>query len=525
MNARLESPPIIGALEALLGREHVLTAPAELEFYSTDVFRSGQLPCAVVRPGSTGEVQRVVTLAASHGIAVVPRGGGASYTDAYLPTERGSVAIDTSRLNRIVEINATDMYVVVESGVTWAALEAALRPTGLRPAFFGTFSGIAATVGGSMSQNSVSWGSGIFGVSADNVLALEVVLATGEIMRTGSWASANGAPFFRHYGPDLTGLFTGDAGALGIKTRISLRLLRRPEAFIGLSFKFPTFEAMAAGMAAAAQEGINTNNFGLDPALQQGQLGKAGGADAIKAALAVFRSARTPVDGAVQVARMAAAGKRFLSGECHSAHYIVEGIDQRVVRAHAGRLRDLLAPHGAEVANTIPAIVQAMPFAPLHNLLGPRGERWLPLHGVLPFSRVAAFRRDIEALYDRYAAQMQACKVTRGAMFMTIATHAFLYEPVFYWQDERNAFLERMVPADYLKTLPTYPANPAGRALVVEIKQAIIDLFHAHGAVHFQVGKAYPYLRDRDAALVRVLQGIKASVDPDRRLNPGALGL
>ena len=96
---------------------------------------------------------------------------------------------------------------------------------------------------------------------------------------------------------------------------------------------------------------------------------------------------------------------------------------------------------------------------------------------------------------------------------------------MFYWQDERNVFHERMVPADYLKTLPVYPANPAGRALVHEMKQGIVDLFHRHGAAHFQVGKFYPYLRDRGAPTVQLVRDLKRALDPRNRLNPGALGL
>ena len=519
------SHPIVAALGAALGAEHVLTGAADLQFYSTDVYGDGERPVAVARPGSTEDVCRVVELALRHGLSVVARGGGASYTDGYVPAERDAVLLDTQRMDRIVEINERDMYVVVECGVTWARLHEALAPKGLRTPFFGPFSGLAATVGGSVSQNSISWGSGQYGVSAESVLGLEVVTGTGDVVRTGTWASASSAPFFRFYGPDLTGLFTGDTGALGVKTRIALRLVRRPREFVGMSFKFATFESMLAGMAAAAGDGINMINFGLDPALQQGQLGKAGTGEAIEAARAVYRNARNPVDGVARLTRMALAGKRFLSGDVHSVHYVVEGVDRVAARANAAFLRERLIPHGEETANTIPQVVMAMPFAPLYNVLGPRGERWVPVHGILPFSRVEAFRRDLVDYYAANAARMQQHRVTKGAMFMTVGTNGFVYEPVFYWQDARNACHERLVPADYLKTLPAYDANPAGRALVQEMKQGIVDLFHRHGAAHLQVGKLYPYLRDRDAATVKLVRAVKHGLDPGRRMNPGALGL
>ncbi len=196
--------------------------------------------------------------------------------------------IDTSRMNRVLEINEQDMYVTVEPGITWAEMTEALSAKGLRTPFWGPFSGLKATVGGSTSQNSVSLGSGLYGISADSVLSFEVVLPGGKILRTGSNARANGGPFFRWYGPDLTGLFTGDAGVLGLKARITLRLIKKPTHRMSCSFGFDSFEAMAAGAAAAAREGVASDNFGLDPKLQQGQLGSTDAGQKIEAAKAVF---------------------------------------------------------------------------------------------------------------------------------------------------------------------------------------------------------------------------------------------
>ena len=195
MNAELKTAAdtLVSRLEALLGREHVLTDSTECAFYSTDIYHAGALPRAVVRPASTADVAQIVQLCSAAGVAVVPRGGGASYTDGYVPTEAGSVSIDTSRMNRIVEINERDMYVVVQVGVTWATLNEALAAKGLRTPFYGPFSGLAATVGGSLSQNSVTWGTGVFGVSGESTLGVEVVLGSGEIVRTGSWGGLNAA--------------------------------------------------------------------------------------------------------------------------------------------------------------------------------------------------------------------------------------------------------------------------------------------------------------------------------------------
>lgn len=516
---------LLADLTRIVGTVHVLTSDVEREFYAMDVYNQLKLPLAVIQPGTVEELQQVVRTATTQGVAVVPRGGGASYTDGYLPTVSNSILLDTSRLNRVVELNAGDMYVTVEPGITWNDLWQTLKAKGLRTTFWGPFSGIKATVGGSMSQNSASLGSGNYGVSADAVLAFEVVLANGEILKTGSRAAANGAPFFRWYGPDLTGLFTGDAGALGVKARITLRLIKTVPFFGAASFGFDDFDAMSRGMAAAAREGVIADNFGLDPKLQQGQLSSTDASDAIGAAWAVAKTARNPIEAGWRLLKMAAAGKRFLAGHNYSAHYTVEGVCQAEVNAKLALLRGAMEGIGTETANTIPTVIRAMPFIPLYPILGPKGERWVPQHGLMPFSKMAEFHQKLQKLYTDNAERMRQAKVDKGTMYMTINTHVFLYEPVFYWEDSRTNFHKRFLPREYLDILPEYPENPEGRALVRELRQKINEIFASVGAVHMQVGKSYPYMQGRDTEAARVLRDLKKSVDPQNLMNPGALGL
>ncbi len=526
MSANLmENKTIIDELGSSIGAEHVLTSDADREFYAMDVYNFRELPIAVVQPGTVEELQAVARIASQSGVALVPRGGGASYTDAYLPSTPNSLLIDTQRLNRIVEINEEDMYITVEPGITWADMTSALAERGLRSAFWGPFSGLKATVGGSMSQNSVSLGSGSYGISADTALSFDVVLAGGELLSTGSRAIANASPFFRHYGPDLTGIFTGDAGAFGIKARITLRLIPVP-AFSGTaSFGFHDFDSMAAGMAAAGRTGIVADNFGLDPKLQQGQLGSTSTSDAINAVWAVLKTSRNPVDALVRVIKMAAAGKRFLTGFDFSAHYVVEGSSRAEIRAKLGQVRQAMAGRGTEIANTIPTVLRAMPFIPLYPILGPRGQRWVPMHGILPFSKLQEFHRRITELHAENEEKMEQLKVEKAAMFTSISTNGFLYEPVFYWEDDRTPYHKRYLPQEYLDTLPEYEANPEGRAFVGELRGKIQDIFSDMGAVHMQVGKSYPYLSGRQAQATRILKDVKQSLDPDGLMNPGALGL
>jgi FAD/FMN-containing dehydrogenase len=516
--------PFIGRLQQAVGPDNVLTSGDDRQFYSHDVYRQLETPLAVVRPGSVEELARVVGMATSEGIAVVPRGGGASYSDGYASTTEDAISIDTSRLNKIV-VNERDMYVTVECGTPWAELYETLKAKGLRTPFWGPFSGLKATVGGSMSQGSVSLGSSLYGVSADSVLSLEVVLADGTILKTGSAAAANGTPFFRHYGPDLSALFTGDTGAMGIKARITLRLIKLPPVKMSVSFGFQTFEGMAAGMEAAAKVGVVSDNFGLNPRLQKAWLGRTNMKQSMDAAFNVYKTARNPIDGFFKLIRMAIAGKSFLDKSEYSAHFICEGVDEAHARSLCVAVRNAVAPHGVEVPNTIPTVVASMPFMPLYPIMGPAGERWVPLHGILPFSQVKAFHDKLTALHQKYAAQMEANKIVSAAMFTTISTTGFLYEPVFYWQDKRHLYHNRYLPQDFLSQLPTYAENPEGRKLVEEMRAGIREIFASCGAVHMQVGKSYPYMKNRDPRNAEMVKSIKALLDPKRLINPGSLGL
>ncbi len=522
---KAESHDLVQSLAGAIGAEFVLTDPADLEFYAMDVYASRELPIAVVQPGSKDDMVAIAKLADQMDVAMVARGGGASYTDAYLPNTPRSLLVDTARMNRILEINETDMYVTVEPGISWSEMTEALTAKGLRTPFWGPFSGLKATVGGSASQNAVSLGSGTFGISADSILSFEIVLADGQILRTGSAAISTASPFFRWYGPDLTGLFTGDAGVLGLKASITLRLIKNPTHKLACSFGFDNFEALAKGAAAAARLGVASDNFGLDPKLQQGQLGSTDTNQKIEAAKAVYAAARNPIDGLIKLMKMGVAGESFLKAYPYSMHFNVEGYSQAEVSTKLDLVRQAAKEHGHEIANTIPTVLMAMPFIPLYPILGPRGQRWVPMHGILPFSKLDTFHAKLHELYADYAERMEQGKVEFAAMFTSISTHGFLYEPVFYWEDDRTPYHKRYLPQEYLDMLPEYPSNPEGRALVHEMKARIQDIFSEMGAIHMQLGKAYPYLRNREAGAESMLRAVKQQLDPKGLMNPGGLQL
>ncbi len=497
----------------------VLTGEDDRAFYSQDVAAAGVVPLAVFRPRSVDALAAGVGLATARGLALFPRGGGMSYTSAYLPDRARALVVDTAALDRIVTINAEDLFVTVEAGCTWASLDAALAPHGLRTPFWGPFSGWNATIGGAMSQGTATFGTARVGTSGDNVLAFDIVAADGRMVRTGVGGQQGHTPFMRQYGPDLTGIFANDAGALGIKARITLPLEPRPSAVGGVSFLFEDFAALAAALKGVTRAGLASEAFAMDPAVTRQFSGGSGGFTQDLAMLrAIGRAQGNWLAGLVRMAKVARAGRAFLGREGYQLHIVAEADDAQMLRRKLERVRRLCAAGSVELPATVPDMVRAVPFAPL-PVLSPSGGRMLPLHGIVPWSRAAELDAEMAALLARHAEACAEAQLTIGTSFFGVARSGLLYEPVLYWPDARLLSHERRTTGE----LPRHPANPAAQALVARISAEMIELFHAAGATHLQIGRAYPWARGRNAGAMALLAAIKAEMDPRGLINPGAL--
>lgn len=513
------------AFAAIVGEENLRHGEAAVAAYATDVYRAKEMPRAVISPLTVEILQQVVVHCARENISFTIRGGGASYTDGYNTLDPSHVLIDTSRLNRIVDINVKGGFVVVEAGVTWAALSDALEKHGMRTPFRGPFSGLKATVGASMSQNSISHGSGGYGISAESALAFDIIQADGTMLRTGSGAFGE-TGFARFCGPDLTGLFTGDGGAFGVKARIVLPLIAARKAHRVVSFAFPDFSSMHESMRRIAIERIEESHFALDAALSQGQIARqdrAGGS--LKMALSILRSSPSLLAGAKQVAAAGLLAKGQISKSAFMTHYIVEGFDDGECRAKLHRLRELVRGLGREIAATVPSVVRSIPFAPFYNVLGPQGERWVPLHGILPHHQAQPFHDALESFYSEREAEMKRLGVWSGGMFSTVGSSGFLYEIALYWPDEQTAYHQANVPEDYLEQLPKFAENIEAREYIEQLKQDLISLYNEFGAIHFQLGRAYPYAERLEQPSRDLVVAIKTALDPEMRVGPSVLGL
>jgi FAD/FMN-containing dehydrogenase len=517
----------IAALQLLVGAKNVITDPSELAFYSTDVYRRADVDAAlVVRPGTIAELAEVVRLCTQEGLAVVPRGGGLSYTAGFLPIRAGSVIVDMLRLDGIVQINETDMYVTVECGVTWKALYEALKPKGLRTPYFGPMSGANSTVGGALSQGSIFLGSTQYGTTADSVLGLDVVLADGSIVKTGSAGGQHeSGPFFRNYGPDLCGLFLHDAGSLGFKARATLRLLRTPAYSGFISFTFGSHADLLAAMSEISRSGLAAECFGADPYIWGMRLWDSDIARDVKRFVGVVKAGRSLIGGLKDAARMAATGRNALKDVEYAMNVAIDGHSSAEVDFAIAEIRKIGLATGKEIESTVPRAVRGVPFLPPDDILGPQGQRWAPSHGIVPHSRAVSLADGLYAFFEERAELLERHGIEWGYVTFAISTSAILLEPMLYWPGAREAYHERIISPGHLAKLPVLDADLPAAAAMRQLRADLVQFWLDHGCVHLQIGKTYAYLEDREPAGRSLLEGIKALVDPRGLVNPGALGL
>jgi glycolate dehydrogenase FAD-linked subunit len=509
----------------ILGDQGLDTNQAKRSLYSQDVFREGELAEFVARPANIEQLQRLVTLAVEQGYALVPRGGGMSYTEGILPVSQKSVVVDMSAMNRVLEINAEDMTVTVEAGCTWSDLNQALQPSGLRTPYWGTLSGIKATVGGSVSQNSIFWGSGQYGTAADNVIGMEIVIADGSVLVTGSASQRNSTPFMRQFGPDLTGLFTSDCSALGIKARITLRLVpvRQHKRFVSASFT--SFADMQKSMSAVSRTELASECFGFDPFLQSQRMRRESLAKDVQALTGVMKSAGGIGKALKEGAKVALAGRNFIDEQDWSVHYIVEDHSEAGAAAREATMLELIRSNGGKVVeNTIPKVLNGHPFGPVNNMVGPEGERWVPVHALVPHSKAQRVYALTEEIFDRHRAAIEQYGIGTGYLLAVVSTSVFVLEPVFFWPDELKALHRDSLEPAHLKKLKGFAENLEARAAVTTIRKELAAAYSELGASHLQLGKSYHYqqgLRPESLALVTAL---KQQLDPQCIMNPGVLG-
>jgi hypothetical protein len=530
MNAELQPANHLllhAELQALLGPEHVSVDLSRRELLSRDLsFRPFETACCVASPGSLDELSATVAAATRAGHAIVARGGGMSYTGGYTPERPDTVLIDMRRMNRVLEINREDMYVVVECGCTWKSLFEALNPLGLRTPYWGPLSGMYATVGGALSQNSLFHGSGTERTVADSVLGLKVVLADGSVLTTGSGAHKTSNAFWRHFGPDVTGLFTADTGAFGVKGVAVLRLMTLQKHTAFLSYKFDSLESMLRAQLRIARLNISSECYGFDPYYNSG-FEKQG--ITFEEGLSIMGKVarKGGLKGLKDAAKVALGGQRILRNVPYSLHMTFDAHTETVAAEHMDIGADICAEEGGvEMANSIPQVFRANPFGGVRTvLLGSDGEIWIPVHGFFPLSKAIPAAQATE----KWLAEKQHLMSQWGikTSYLTcFAGSEFVIEPSFYWHDELGEFRLSLIEPEFAAKWRGIPANEARRKVALQLRDELRDLFDRQGGLHLQIGKYYPYTEImNNPALPRVINGVKDLLDPNRLVNPGSLGL
>lgn len=237
------------ALLEIAGPAHVDLGPGVREEFTHDEALGADAvrPRAVVRPGTTAEVAAIVQAAAALGVPLTPRGSGTGLSGGCIPAE-GGIVVSFERMQRIIEIDTANHVAVVEPGVTLAALDTALAPHGL---FYPVFPGEqSASLGGNVATNAGGMRAVKYGVTRHQVLGIEAVLGTGEVITSGGKFVKSTS------GYDLTQLVIGSEGTLGVVTRATLRLHVRPAHQATLLAPFASLAEIARAVPVVVASGV-----------------------------------------------------------------------------------------------------------------------------------------------------------------------------------------------------------------------------------------------------------------------------
>jgi FAD/FMN-containing dehydrogenase len=465
----------LAALTALLGPTQVVSDPSQLRWYRLDGLRPsrgyrgrrqlGTMPSCVVRPRSTAEVQALVRWANAHHVPLVPYGGGTGLMGAAM-ADGESVLIDFRDMARIVAIRRHDLQAVVQPGVVLGTLEQALQAEGLTLGHDPWTLGVA-TVGGAISTDSMGYRAGQYGSMGAQVLGLEVVLPQGEILRTRAVPKSS-------TGPDLTQLFIGAEGVLGLITEATLQVFPAPEARALLAFAFAAFERGFAAVQEMAAVGLRPALLELDE-------------DHPARAAPAAATSDTPIT---------------------TLYLGCEGF-QEMVQAQRARAIAVCQRHGGKdmgeaVARTFweerHRIAERFQQERLRNLpqgvLDTRPEASFDyIHVALPASQVLPYRERALALCRAQGLAVSQCGIWARPELFSMAFH----NP----SGNREAFASAV---DALLAL----AQDMGGSME-----------YCHG-----VGVRLAHLLERELGVgVQLLRALKRSLDPEAVLNPGKLGL
>jgi len=449
---------LVADLRAIVG-DRCSTNPTQLDHHSHgESWHTPAEPDVVVFPANTDDVSAIMKAAARHGAPVIPFGIGSSL-EGHVNAINGGVSIDFSKMTRVLAVNAEDLDAIVEAGVTHRQLNKALNNTGL---VFWVDPGADATIGGMAATRASGTTAVRYGTMREAVLGLTVVMADGRVIHTGSRARKSAA------GYDLTRLFVGSEGTLGVITEITVRLFGLPEAISAAVCPFDSMEG-------AVQTVITTIQLGI-PVARIELLDEAG------------------LDAVNRYSKLDCVLKPTLFFEFH-------GASEGEVAGHAKAVQEIAAEHGGrdfQWATTTEA--RAKLWTARHNAfyaalaLRPGCKPWTT-DVCVPISRLAQCVLETRA------------DVEEGGILAPLAGHA----------GDGNFHLIFLMDPDDPTELPK--AKAINARLVTRALAMGGTCSGEHGV---GIGKM-EYLADEHGESLEVMKAIKRALDPENRMNPGKM--
>jgi len=445
-------------LHALLG-DRCTTNPTQIEHHSHgESWHAPGSPDVVVFPTNTEEVSAIVRVANVHRAPVVPFGVGSSL-EGHVNAIYGGISIDLTRMNRVLRVSADDLDCQVEAGVTHRQLNKALANTGVH---FWVDPGADATIGGMAATRASGTTAVRYGTMREAVLGLTVVLADGRVIRTGGRARKSSS------GYDLTRLFVGSEGTLGVMTEVTLRLHGLPEAVSAAVCPFETMEGAVSTVMTTIQLGIPVARIELLDELQ--------------------------MDAVNRYSRLSYPLKPTLFFEFH-------GTSQESVAEHARTVQELAAEHGGSGFNWA-------------STPEDRAKLWHARHNA--FYAAVALRPGCKAWTTDVCvpiSQLAHCVLeTRRDI-----QGSSLVAPLMGHVGDGNFHLIFVIDPD----------DPTELAVATELNARLVRRAMAAGGTcsgehGVGIGKI-DYLADEHGEALDVMKAIKRALDPDNLMNPGKM--
>jgi D-lactate dehydrogenase (cytochrome) len=260
--------------------------------------------------------------------------------------------------------------------------------------------------------------------------------------------------------------------------------------------------------------------FGMDQA-KGAAASRVEAGEAAKILGAVVKGAGSIGQAVKDIAQLAR-GRSALAEHRWSLHLTAEAPTEATANAQLDAARRLLRD-AAEIDNVVPKTLRAKPYS-IRGLVGPDGERWVPVHGVLPLSRARECMAALQNHLNESAAAMERAGVTVQWLASSAGAYVTI-EPMFYWRDALDPIQLAHLSERNRARFGGAAENTAARELVRRLRAELRDVFGRHGAVHAQVGRFYQLTERMDAGSRDLLARVKHALDPNGRMNPGSLGL